>query len=78
MLNGTPNGYFKSNREIRHGDPLSPYLFVLVTEFWSITLDIVYAPGSIKPIKRIDSMVSHLLFADDMLLFCTGDEKSAI
>ena len=26
--------------------------------------------------KRNDKVVSHLLFADDMLVYCKGDEKS--
>ena len=65
----------RSNRGIRKGDPLAPYLFVLVMKFWSITMDIVLASGNIKPLRRNDKLVvSHLLFADDMLILCGGDE----
>jgi len=49
------------------GGPLSPYIFVLVMEFWSIKMDLAMAAGLIEPIKRGASyIVSHLLFADDM------------
>ena len=78
MLNGSPTGNFNSNRGIRQDDPLSPYLFVLVMEFWSISMDISVASGIIAPMNRSSPiLVSRLFFADDMLVFCKGDLKSA-
>jgi len=77
MLNGTPNGYVKSTRGIRQG--LFPYLFVEVMEFWSLTMDIAIAKGDIRPMRRNEGMiVSHLLFVDDMLVYCKGDTLSAL
>jgi len=36
------------------------------------------ASGRIKPSRRnYELVISHLLFADDMLIFCKGDKHSA-
>ena len=29
LINGTPNGYIRLTRDIRHGDPISPFLFLI-------------------------------------------------
>ena len=61
MLNGSPHGFFKSNRGIKQEDPLPPCFFVLVMKFWSITMDIAIASGDISPLRKNGKMlVSHL------------------
>ena len=70
IINGSSLGYFPSNRGIRQGDPLPPYIFVLIMELWSIHMDLVTASGKLQLIKRsTPTKLSHLLFADYMLIF---------
>lgn len=58
---------------IRQGDILSPYIFILVIEFWSISMKLKNSFGSMKHITVNSKLfVSHLLFADDMLVLCTS------
>lgn len=45
LLNGSPMEFFKGNRRLRQGDPLSPYLFTLVIEAFTIKLELDMAKG---------------------------------
>jgi hypothetical protein len=71
LLNGSPFGLVFPARGLRQGDPLSPFLFILGSEVFSRLLSKAEAAGSLKGMKiaRHCSAISHLLFADDLLIF---------
>ncbi|XP_020258489.1 uncharacterized protein LOC109834882 [Asparagus officinalis] len=76
-LNGTLHGYFKGERGLRQGDPISPYLFTLGMKFLSRKLDMFKEDRSFKFHPRCGELkIIHLIFADDLLLFSKGDIHS--
>ena len=72
LWNGARLDSFSPTRGLRQGDPLSPYLFVLCMEKLSIYISQRVGEGSWLPISisKDGPPISHLLFADDVLLFC--------
>ena len=79
LVNGTPYGFFWSSRGLRQGDSLSPYLFVIRMEALSCLIDRVIEGGilsgcSINGRTGERLIISHLLYADNTLLFCGADE----
>lgn len=79
-FNGTLLSSFAPSRGLRQGDPLSPFLFLFVADGLSMLLRERVAQGSISPIQicRRAPGISHLLFADDTLLFFKAEQQQAI
>jgi hypothetical protein len=78
-FNGTLLEAFSPTKGLRQGDPLSPFLFLFVADGLSSILRREVEENRISPIKicRRAPRISHLLFADDTLLFLKASEEEA-
>ncbi|KAA3472829.1 reverse transcriptase [Gossypium australe] len=78
-INGKQGRIFKPTRGLRQGDPLSPFLFLICSEGLSALMRNAKKKGSIRGVKasRSGKAISHLLFADDCLIFGEATEKGA-
>ncbi|KAJ9539130.1 hypothetical protein OSB04_031863 [Centaurea solstitialis] len=78
VVNGTSHGFFKGGRGLRQGCPLSPYLFTLVMEVFSSLFRrrLLYDRRFLlhKGCERLS--ITHLCFADDLMVFSRGDVES--
>ncbi|KAL1222313.1 putative ribonuclease H protein [Cardamine amara subsp. amara] len=76
-VNGDLCGFFPGKRGLRKGDPLCPFLFVMSMEVLGemlkrkFKLEII----GLHPLGK-NPMVTHLAFADDIMIFFDGKEAS--
>lgn len=72
-INGDLCGYFKGTKGLRQGDPLSTNLFVVAMETFTNLLHSKFIDGTIgyHPLGR-NPTVSHLAFANDVMIFFYG------
>ncbi|RVW71995.1 putative mitochondrial protein [Vitis vinifera] len=80
MINGVPAGFFSNSKGLRQGDPLSPYLFVLGMEVLSNLIRRAVDGGFLSGCRiwgrgEEEMIVSHLLFADDTIIFCEARKE---
>ncbi|RVX21636.1 putative ribonuclease H protein [Vitis vinifera] len=83
LVNGVPVGFFLKFKRLRQGDPLAPYLFVLGMEVLSVLITRAVEGGFIHGYRiwrgRGQAVnISHLLFADDTIVFCEAKKESLL
>jgi hypothetical protein len=78
-FNNMPLEHFHPTRGLRQGDPLSPYLFLFVSDALSKLVQHEVDNGRLNElhISRRGLGISHLLFADDTLMFIEAKEEQA-
>ena len=83
LFNGSPTDFFGSSRGLRQGDPLSPMLFLVMMEVFSKMMKRAEGAGLLRGFRVAGRQgggvgVSHLLFADDTILFCDANEEQIL
>ena len=76
-INGSLHGFFKGKQGLRQGDPLSPFLFAICLEALSRNLGMLSKNPHFNHHPKCSEMsITHLAFADDLILFTKGDVTS--
>ncbi|GKU90763.1 hypothetical protein SLEP1_g4714 [Rubroshorea leprosula] len=78
LINGSPSQQIKMSKGLRQGDPLSPFLFLLVAEGLNGLIMKAISKGLLEGIKvgKGELSISHLQFADDTLIMGEAKEEN--
>lgn len=85
LVNGSPTNEFRLTRGIRQGDPLSPFLFLIVAEGLNVAMEEAMISGIFKGVRIGDGQdvcnhvtISHLQFVDDTIFFGDWSEDNVV
>lgn len=77
MLNGKPSPSILAKKGLRQGDPISPFLFALGMEYLSRCLGELALTPNFNYHPRCEKLsITHVMFADDLLMVARGDKDS--
>ncbi|XP_025665275.1 uncharacterized protein [Arachis hypogaea] len=76
-INGVLSRSFVPQRGLRQGDPILPYLFIIAAEVFTILVDKAKDEGRISGVRIAPTAlaISHILFADDCIIFSKDSEE---
>ncbi|VFQ98469.1 unnamed protein product [Cuscuta campestris] len=79
LINGEPSGFFKMERGVKQGDPLSPLLFILAAEGFSRLINMQMDTNHLLRFNSGQVLFpSHLIYADDIIIFSRGDNRNLL
>nr|GEW90283.1 RNA-directed DNA polymerase, eukaryota [Tanacetum cinerariifolium] len=79
LVNGSPSSKFKFYKGLKQGDPLSPFLFILVKESLHISFNNILNAVSFKGIRIDDHLtLSHIFYADDAVFIGKWNKENVI
>nr|GEY57258.1 RNA-directed DNA polymerase, eukaryota [Tanacetum cinerariifolium] len=68
LVNGIPTGEFQFQKDLKQGDPLSLFLFLLIIESLHLSYQNLVNEGLFKGVSVSSSLhLSHLFYADDVI-----------
>nr|GEZ05531.1 RNA-directed DNA polymerase, eukaryota [Tanacetum cinerariifolium] len=77
LINGSPTSEFQFHCGLKQGDPLAPYLFILVMEALHLSFSRAINAGNFTGVKLdLSLMVSHLFYADDAVFVCQWSQDN--
>lgn len=76
-INGIFSDVLKDRRGIMQGDPISPMILIIIMEYMNISLTKMQKDHNFNHHAKCEKLsLINLTFADDVLLFSRGDQKS--
>ena len=77
LINGKPSQPFRAKKGLRQGDPMSPFLFAIGMEYLTRHLQQLQNLPDFNFHPKCEKLaLTHLMFADDLLMFSRADTLS--